>query len=65
MTHTEYNRPARRRGEMTNDRGSRRIAAAINAQRRQKRRRPDGAPIKSDSFAPSDSRHAYLTRVHD
>jgi hypothetical protein len=65
MTHTEHNRPARRRGELTSDRGSRRIAAAIDAQRRQKRRRPDGSPIKADRFAPSDARHAYLTRVHD
>jgi hypothetical protein len=65
MTDTEHNRPARRRGELTNDRGSRRITAAIDAQRRLKRRRPDGSRIKADPFRPSDPRHAYLTRVHD
>jgi hypothetical protein len=54
MTQTEHNRPARRRGELTNDRGSRRITAAIAAKRRLKRRRLDRSPIKADPFGPSD-----------
>jgi hypothetical protein len=65
MTHTENNRPARRRGELTRDRGSRRIWAAIDAQRRLNRARPDGPRVKADPFGPSNPRYTYLTRVHD
>jgi hypothetical protein len=65
MTHPEHNRPARRRGELTNDRGSRRISAAINAQRRLNSRRADGPRIKADPFDPSDPSFAYPRRVHD
>ena len=65
MTHIEHNRPARRRGELTNDRGSRRISAAINAQRRLDSRRGDSPRIKSNPFVASDPSYAYLSRVHE
>jgi hypothetical protein len=65
MTHTEHSRAARRRGELTRDRGSRRLSRAIDAQRRLNSRRPDRTRIKADPFGPTDPRYAYLTRVHD
>lgn len=65
MTHTEHNRAARRRGELTRDRGSRQLSRAIEAQRRLNGRRPDRTGIKADPFGPTDPRYAYLTRVRD
>jgi hypothetical protein len=60
MTRTERNWAARRRGELTRDRGSRRLSPAIDAQRRLTTRRADGPRTKADPFGPSDSRYAYL-----
>ena len=65
MTRTEQNRVARRRGELTRDRGSRRLSAALAAQRRLSARRADGHLRKADPFGPSDRRYAYLTQSHD
>ena len=65
MTHTEHSRAARRRGELTRDRGSLRLSRAIDAQRRLNGRRPDGTRIKADPLGPTDPRYAYLTRVYD
>jgi hypothetical protein len=65
MTRTEHNRAARRRGELTRDRGSRRFSPAMDAQRRLDARRADGTPTNADSFVPNDRRYAYLTRSYD
>ena len=65
MTRTEHNSVARRRGELTRDRGSRRLSPAIDAQRRQNARRVDGTPTNADPFGPNDRRYAYLTRSYD
>lgn len=65
MTRTEHNSVARRRGELTRDRGSRRISPAIDAQRRQNARRVDSTPTNADPFGPNDRRRAYLTRSYD
>jgi hypothetical protein len=64
MTRTEPNRAARRRGELTGDRGSRRLAPAIDAQRRLNARRAEATQTDTDPFSPNDRRYAYLTR-HD
>ncbi len=64
MTHAEHNRPARRRGELARDRGSR-LSRAIDAQRRLNGRRSDGTRIKADPFGPTDARYTYRMRVHD
>jgi hypothetical protein len=60
MTRTEHNRAARRRGELTHDRGSLRLSPAIDAQRRLNSRRAAGSRTKADPVGPSDPRHAYL-----
>ena len=65
MTRTERNGAARRRGELTRDRGSRRLSPAIDAQRRLNTRRADGPRTKADPFGPSDSRYAYMRQSHD
>jgi hypothetical protein len=65
MTRTEHNRAARRRGELTRDRGSRRLARAIDAQRRLNARRADGTPTNPEAFGPNDRRYAYLKRSYD
>jgi hypothetical protein len=65
MTRTEHNRAVRRRGELTRDRGSRRLASAIDAQRRLNTRRADGPPTKADPVVPNDRRAGYLTWSYD
>jgi hypothetical protein len=65
MTQTERNSAARRRGELTRDRGSRRLSAAIDARRRMNTRPADGTRTSADPHRPSDPRHAYLTRSSD
>jgi hypothetical protein len=65
MTRTEHNRAARRRGELTGDRGSRRLSPAIDARRRLNTRRADGTRTKADLHGPSDRRYAYLARSYD
>lgn len=65
MTRTEHNRAARRRGELTRDRGSRRLSPAIDAQRRLNALRADGIPTNPEAFDPNDRRYAYLTRSYD
>jgi hypothetical protein len=64
MTRTEHNRAARRRGELTRDRGSRRLSPAIDDQRRLNARRADGTPTSAEAFGPNDRRYAYLTRSY-
>jgi hypothetical protein len=65
MTRREHNLAARRRGELTGDRGSRQLSPAIDAQRRLNARRADGTPTNADPFGPNDRRYAYLTRSYD
>lgn len=65
MTRTEHNRAARRRGELTRDRGSRRLSPAIDAQRRLNARRADGIPTNPEAFDANDRRYAYLTRSYE
>ena len=65
MTHTRQDLAARRRGELSRDRESRRLRSAIDAQRRLNARRALGARAKADPVGPSDARFAYLTRGHD
>src|SRR5947209_9773320 len=64
MTRTEHNSAARRRGELTGDRGSRRLSPAIDAQRRLNARHADPAPTDTDPSSANDRRYPYLTR-HD
>ena len=64
MTRTEHNSAARRRGELTGDRGSRRLSPAIDAERRLNARHVDATPTDSDPFSANDRRYPYLTR-HD
>ena len=65
MTRTEHNRAARRRGELTRDRGSRRLSSAIDTQRRLNTRPADGPPPKADPVDPNDRSSGYLTRSYD
>jgi hypothetical protein len=65
MARTEHDRAARRRGELTCDRGSLRLSSSIDARRRLNTRRPDGPRPKADPHDPSDGRYAYLMRSHD
>jgi hypothetical protein len=65
MTRTEHNQAARRRGELTRDRGSRRLSPAIEARRRVNALQVDGTRTKADPIGPSDPRYAYLTQSHD
>jgi hypothetical protein len=62
LTRTEHNWAARRRGELTRDRGSRRLSPTIDARRRLNARRAVGTRTKADPFGPNDSRYAWLTR---
>lgn len=64
MTRTEHNWAARRRGELTGDRGSRRLSPAIDTQRRLNARHADAPPTDPDPFSENDRRYAYRTR-HD
>jgi hypothetical protein len=65
MARTEHDRAARRRGELTCDRGSVRFSSSIDARRRLNTRRPDGPRTKADPPDPRESRYAYLVRWHD
>jgi hypothetical protein len=65
MTRTEHNLAARRRGELTRDRGSRRITPAIDAKRRLNARQADGTRTNADPFGPNDRRYAYPTRSYE
>src|SRR3981081_1692091 len=65
MKRTEHNWAARRRGELTRDRGSLRLSPAIDARRRLNTRRADGTRTTADPFGPSDPRHTYLAHAHD
>jgi hypothetical protein len=62
---TDHLWAARRRGEVTRDRGSRRLSLAIEARRRLNARRADGTRTKADPRGPSDLRSTYLTESHD
>jgi hypothetical protein len=64
-TRTQRDRAVRRRGELARDHGSRRVSAAIDAQRRLNARPPRGTRTKADAAGPSSSRYAYLTRTYD
>ena len=63
MTRTEHGQAARRRGELARDRGSRRVSAAIDAQRRFNAQPASDTRSTADPFAPSDPRYGYLTRT--
>jgi hypothetical protein len=65
MTRTEHSSAARRRGELTRDRGSRQLSPAIDAQRRLNVRRADGTPTNAEAFGPNDRRYDYPTRSYD
>jgi hypothetical protein len=65
MTQTKQNAAARRRGELNRDRGSRRLAPAIEARRRLNTLKANSTTTQPDRFGPSDPRHAYLTQAHD
>jgi hypothetical protein len=65
MKQTEHDSAARRRGELTHDRGSLRLSPAIDARRRLNTRRPDGPRTKANPLGPSEPRYAYLTQSHD
>ena len=65
MTRTEQNAAARRRGELSRDRGSRRISPTIDAQRRLNAVQADGTRTNVDPFGPNDRRYAYPTRSYD
>jgi hypothetical protein len=65
MTRKTHDLAARRRGELTHDRGSRRLVRAVDTQRRLPSRRAAGPQTKADPHGPSDPRYAYLTQSHD
>ena len=65
MTRTEQNVAARRGGELSRDRGSRRISPTIDAQRRLNAVQADGTRTNVDPFGPNDRRYAYPTRSYD
>jgi hypothetical protein len=65
VTLTEVNRSARKRGELSRDRGSRRISQAIAARRRLDKRRVDPTRTEGDRFRLRDPRFGYLMRSHD
>ena len=64
MTLKRQDLEARRRGELTGDRGSRRFARAIAARRRLNTPQADSAATIADRHGP-DPRYAYLTQSHD
>jgi hypothetical protein len=55
---------ARRRGELTRERGSRRFARAIDARRRLNTLQANNAATNVAQQGP-DLRYQYLTRSHD
>jgi hypothetical protein len=65
MTPMRQDLAARRRGELTRDRGSRPLSSAIDAQRRLNTGRADGPRTKADPVGPNDRRYAHLTRSYD
>ena len=65
MKRTDHHSAARRRGELTHDRGSLRLSPAIEARRRLNTRRADGPRIEAHPHGPSDPRFAYVTQSHD
>lgn len=65
MTRTEQNLAARKRGELSRDRGSRRISPTIDAQRRLNALQADGTRTNADPFGPNDRRYAYPARSSD
>ena len=65
MTRKTQDLAARRRGELTRDRGSRRLVRAVEAQQRVTGRRADVPQTKGDPHGPRNPRHAYLTQTHD
>lgn len=65
MMRTEHDQAARRRGELARDRRSRRVFAAIDAQRRLNARPARATRTKAYPFGPSDPRYGYLTRTYD
>jgi hypothetical protein len=65
MTRKTYDVAARRRGELTHDRGSRRLVRANAAQRRLTNQRSDGPRTKTDPHGPHHPRHAYVTQAQD
>jgi hypothetical protein len=65
MTLTEDNRSARKRTEVSRDRGSRRISQAVDARRRLDNRRVDPTQTEEDRFGSRDPRFGHLTRSHD
>jgi hypothetical protein len=65
MTRMQQDLVARGRGELNRDRGYRRLALAIETQRKLDTRRLDTARTKADLHGPSDPRHLHLTRAHD
>src|SRR5205814_10160360 len=64
MTRTEHSRAARRRGELTHERGSLRLSPAIDAQRRLNTRRAGGPGPKQTRSIRATPR-AYLKRSYD
>jgi hypothetical protein len=65
MTHGRQDLPARKRGELTRDRGSRRLSPAIDAKRRLDAGRVDSPRTKPHPVGPSDPRYAYSTHSYD
>jgi hypothetical protein len=66
MPRTEHNLAARKRGELSRDRGSRGISPAIDAQRRLNALQADSTRTNADPFGPTDRRYAYpTTRSYD
>ena len=65
MKRTEHNSAARRRGELTRDRGSRRVSVAIDARRRLNSVQAAGLRTRAGAHVPRDPRFAYLTQSHD
>jgi hypothetical protein len=63
MTLRRHDLAARRRGELTHDRGSRLFSPAIEARRRLNARQV-GTGTKADRHDPNP-RYAYLTQSHD
>jgi hypothetical protein len=65
MTWTKRTLEARRRGELTHDRGLRRLDPAIDARRRLNALLAEGTQTEEDPRGPSELRYAYLTQSHD
>lgn len=65
MTHRKHDEPARRRGELARDLGSRRVSSAIDARRRLNPPPVQSAWTKTDPLAPSNHHYAYLARTYD